>query len=195
MTPRVVIASLGLAAIALLAPGPASAQAPSAHAAVPTTRLTLAVAGCNGCQLRLTQAIEGRRRVWQSREHTVRDGKVAWTVATRRTRGMSITVLAPWDGGAGYVPAVAFRYAGTAPGDAITDATARTERRASACWAGTAEEAVTLPVRVVHAHGTNPPGDAIRTPRAFTSVTQPYERPMLRTWRGIVGTQDAIWCR
>ena len=37
---------------------------------------------------------------------------------------MSITVLAPWDGGTGAVPTVAFRYAGTRPGDAVTNALA-----------------------------------------------------------------------
>jgi hypothetical protein len=49
-------------------------------------------------------------------------------------------------------------------------------------------------VTVVHARSTNPPGDPIRTPRAFTSVTQDWLRPMLRAWHGITGTQDATYC-
>ena len=103
-------------------------------------------------------------------------------------------MLAPWDGGAGYVPTVAFRYTGERVGDEVTNAVAKTKRRASACWAGTAEPVVTIAVTVVHARSTNPPGDPIRTPRAFTTVTQDWERPMERAWHGISGTQDATYC-
>lgn len=114
--------------------------------------------------------------------------------ADGRTHGLSITVSAPWDGGAGYVPTVAFRYAGLSAGDAVTNAVARTKRRASTCWGGTTDDAVTIEVTVVRARSTNPPGDPIRTPRAFTSVTQEWEKPMQRVRRGISGTQDAPYC-
>ena len=107
---------------------------------------------------------------------------------------MSITVLAPWDGGAGYVPVVVFRYGREHAGDRVTKAVAKTKRRASACWAGTTEPTVTLPITVAHAKSTNPAGKKIRTPRAFTSVTQEWEKPMARALDGIAGTQDAIWC-
>lgn len=181
--------SLGLLAGSLAA----STTAPSA-AQAPTTRLTLSVTGCDGCEIGLTQALDGRRKVWQSKGKTVENGTVTWRLPTRRTHGLSITVLAPWDGGAGYVPVVAFRYGGTRVGDAVTNATAKTKHRASPCWAGTTEDAVTLPITVVHARSTNPPGDPIRTPRAFASVTQDWEKPMERAFKGIAGTQDVIWC-
>ena len=190
--------SLGLAAASLLGVGPATAHAPvaraAAHAVMPRTELTFAVQGCNGCHFRLTQALDGRRRVWQSPQHTVRNGSVTWTVPTRRTHGLSVTVLAPWDGGAGYVPTVAFRYGGTRPGDHVSKTLARTKRRASTCWAGTTKDAVTLRITVAHARSTNPPGDPIRTPRAFTSTTQRWEKPMERAYRGITGTQEASYC-
>ncbi|MEP9364998.1 hypothetical protein ABLE68_18690 [Nocardioides sp. CN2-186] len=182
--------TLGIAAASLVGVAPTSTAAPAA----PTTKLTLQVAGCNGCHLRLTQALEGRQKVWQSKQHTVKDGKVSWTIPTTRTHGLSITVLAPWDGGAGYVPTVAFRYAGEKVGDEVTNAVAKTKKRASSCWAGTTASAVTLPLTVIRARSTNPPGDPIRTPRAFTSVTQKWEKPMNRAWHGISGTQDATWC-
>ena len=181
--------TLGIAAASLAGVGPTSA-APTA----PTTTLTLQVTGCNGCHLRLTQALNGRQKVWQSKQHTVKDGTVSWTVPTIRTHGLSITVLAPWDGGAGYVPTVVFRYAAEKVGDHVTKAEARTKKRASSCWAGTTASAATLPLTVVHARSTNPPGDPIRTPRAFVPVTQKWEKPMDRAWHGIAGTQDAIWC-
>ena len=199
MKSRVLTAALAaLAALATVSlTGPAgSATAGSATGGTdrPHTQLTLAVTGCDGCRVRLTQALDGRERVWQSKPRTVRHGSATWSIPTTRTHGLSITVLAPWDGGAGYVPTVAFRYAGERVGDKVDNRIAKSKRRASACWAGTGADAATLPITVVHARSTNPPGDPIRTPRAFTSVTQEWETPMERAWHGISGTQDATYC-
>lgn len=196
MNSRVLIAAATTTlAAALAAAAPSAATAPeTARAAAPRTHLILDVTGCNGCRLGLTQALDGRDHVWQSRSRTVRHGSASWSIPTSRTHGLSITVLAPWDGGAGYVPTVAFRYAGERIGDEVTNAVAKTKRKASACWAGTDEDAVTIAVTVVHARSTNPPGDPIRTPRAFTAVTQDWEKPMERAWHGISGTQDATYC-
>lgn len=200
MTSRVIttLAALAVAAgtltAASAAAAPAAPAAPRASSATPRTDLTLEVTGCNGCHLRLTQALNGRQKVWQSRQKTVHHGTVAWRVPTSRTHGMSITIDAPWDGGAGYVPVVVFRYAGKKVGQPVSDAYARKRKRASACWAGTTRSAATLKIRVVHAHGTNPPGDPIRTPRAYTVRTQRWETPMDRAWHGISGTQDAVYC-
>ncbi|KQW52839.1 hypothetical protein ASC77_00515 [Nocardioides sp. Root1257] len=196
MTSRVLTAALTVGLTAALLGGSSTSISSSAAArqAVPRTHLTLQVTGCEGCEIGLTQALNGRRKVWQAKGRTVRNGSASWNIPTSRTHGLSITVLAPWDGGAGYVPTVAFRYAGERVGDEVTNATARGKRRASACWAGTGSDAVTLPITVVHAHSTNPPGDPIRTPRAFTSVTQRWETPMERAWHGISGTQDATYC-
>ena len=182
------------AALAVAAPSGASVPDGGRAAAVPRTHLTLEVTGCNGCRLGLTQARDGREHVWQSKGRTVRHGTASWSIPTSRTHGLSITVLAPWDGGPGYVPTVAFRYAGERVGDEVTNAVAKTKKRASACWAGTEQDAATVRITVVHARSTNPPGDPIRTPRAFATVTQPWEKPMERAWHGISGTQDATYC-
>jgi hypothetical protein len=173
--------------------GTATADAAAPPVAIRTV-VTLAVKGCNGCTFRLTQAHLDPTKVWQSKSKKVRDASVTFSVPTKRTHGMSITVLAPWDGGAGYVPVVAFKYAGLHIGQKVTNATARTKKRASSCWAGTSDDLVVLPIRVVHATATNPPGARIKTPRAFTTVTQRWEKPMSRVWHGIAGTQDAIYC-
>ncbi|WP_395657925.1 hypothetical protein [Nocardioides sp.] len=191
--------TLAAAIATSLAAGSATAGAPTgppeaARADVPRTHLTMRFTGCNGCDIRLTQALDGREQVWQSKGRTVRHGTASWSIPTSRTHGLSVTVLAPWDGGAGYVPTVAFRYGGERVGDEVTDAVARTKKRASACWAGTAKDAVTLRITVVRARSTNPPGDPIRTPRAFAAVTQRWEKPMERAWHGISGTQDATYC-
>lgn len=166
----------------------------ASSASAPRTELTLAVTGCEGCELRLTQALNDRMKVWQSKAKKVSDGTVSWSLPKSRTHGLSITVIAPWDGGAGYVPTVVFRYAGEHVGDAVTNAVAKSKKHASGCWAGTSKAHVTLPITVVHANSTNPPGDPIKTPRAFTPVTERWEKPMYRAWRGISGTQDAVYC-
>jgi hypothetical protein len=196
MTSRVASAAAALAIIigALTATtGAAGAvRAPSVETA--RTHVTVTVKGCQGCILRLTQALNGQPDVWQSKSKKVKDGTAAWSVPRARTHGMSITVLAPWDGGAGYVPTVVFRYAGEEFGSTVTNAVAKTKKRASSCWAGTSKESVTLPITVRRANATNPAGDRIKTPRAYTSVTQRWEQPMYRAWRGISGTQDATYC-
>ena len=84
--------------------------------------------------------------------------------------------------------------AGEHPRDAVTNGTARSKKHGSACWAGTTKEALTLPITVVRANSTSPSGKRIKTPRTFTSVTQRWDKPMTRVWRGISGTQDAIYC-
>ncbi|GAA4716951.1 hypothetical protein [Nocardioides conyzicola] len=192
MTSRVLTALLAAALLGGSLTGLSSSA--DARPATPRTHLTLRVTGCEGCHIGLTQALNGRRNVWQAKGRTVKDGSVSWNIPTSRTHGLSITVIAPWDGGAGYVPTVAFRYAGERVGDRVTNAIAKQKKRASACWAGTESDKATLRITVVHARSTNPPGDPIRTPRAFTSVTQRWETPMERAWHGISGTQDATYC-
>lgn len=207
MTTRVATTALTAAAAAVAAAVAAStlsggtspatagtADTTSAQRAASRTHVTLQVQGCEGCDLRLTQALDGREEVWQSRSRTVEDGTVAWRIPTGRTRGVSITVIAPWDGGPGYVPTVAFRYGGEKPGGEVPPAEAKTKRRASTCWAGTEDDSVTIPITVVRARSTNPPGDPIRTPRAFASVTQDWMQPMERAHQGITGTQDVGFC-
>jgi hypothetical protein len=202
MTSRVASAALAIAiALSVLAAtttgtatGSAAAAEGSSYAAKSWTKVAFTVSGCEGCRLRLTQARDGRKNVWQSKSRTVTDGLVTWRVPTSRTRGLSVTVLAPWDGGAGYVPTVAFRYAGTDVGDTVTNATAKSKKRASACWAGTTRSAVTVPITVVRADGVTPTGQRIKTPRAFASVTQRWDQPMERVRRGISGTQDVVFC-
>jgi len=196
MTSRVASAAAAFAiTIGALTATTGVAGAVGAPSAEPSrTHLTVTVKGCQGCTLRLTQALDGQQEVWQSKSKKVKDGTASWSVPTGRTHGMSITVLAPWDGGAGYVPTVVFRYAGEEFGSTPTNAVAKTKNRASSCWAGTSEDSVTVPITVRRANATSPSGDRIQTPRAYTSVTQRWEQPMSRVWRGISGTQDATYC-
>ncbi len=166
-------------------------------AAPQRTTLRFAVRGCDRCRIRLYQARDGRRGVWQSHQHRVEDGTVSFDVPTRRTHGMSASVLPPWERHGiptGYTTMVVFRYAGERAGAMVSRREGRTRRRASGCWAGTTAAEVTVPLRVrkVRVEGTTgrTTGSVAWTPR-----TQQWWRPMLRTSRGILGAQAIIPCK
>ena len=181
------------------AAGPGTAVAPThqevaaRQATAQRTTLTFEVDGCKKCRVRLTHALQGHQKVWQSREKTVRGGQVAFTFRSNRSWGMSVTVRAPWEGATGYVTTVAFRYGHEKVGAGVTLREARTKRRASGCWAGTQDTAMTLPldVRKVRVPGTTGPTDGSI---AWIPTTQAWLRPMLPARRGVLGTQDVPFC-
>ena len=128
------------AAAALLATTLAPTAGATERQAAARTTLTFTVDDCEGCEVQLVNARSTLDadvvHVWESQAKEVRDGKVVFRVPTRRTWGMSATVVAPWEGHTGYVTTVAWRYAGEGVGDAVTLEEAVTKRKASACWEG-----------------------------------------------------------
>ena len=196
----VIAVATTLAAALLMTPvmTPATANpAPApARPSVAKTNLTINAPGCNGCKISLNQGLwkkHGGATVWQSKWHKVRHGKVTFRVPTRRTHGMSIAVMAPWEGATGYMTNVAFRYAGLRVGDHVTFRTARSKHRASACWTGTHRRNQTLPltIRKVRVEGTigRVPGTI-----AYATTTRNWMRPMRQVWRGVMGSQDVNIC-
>ena len=189
-----------LAPASAYAVAPDAAPAPQARVAEPRTRLTFTVADCEGCRIRLVSALQrpGQQpsdvRVWQSRSRVVSDGEVTFRIATRRTWGMSATVVAPWEGATGYLTTVAWRYGGEHVGDVVTLEEAVTKDRASACWEGVRRRQVSLPLVVeeVEVDGTTGrvPGSI-----AFVPTTQSWLRPMRQVWDGVLGSQDVNFCR
>lgn len=173
------------------APGPAEAPKAGHH-----TRLTFTVPGCEGCRFQLHRVREsdGKVREWHSRTRRVRDGKVTFAPLSRRTFGMTATVVAPWEGHTGYLTTVAFRYGGKAVGERVTFRQARQKRRASACWEGTRRDAVTIPlvVRRVMVRGVR---HRVRGSIAYAPSTQVWRPPMRRAFRGVLGSQDFDRCR
>lgn len=192
-------AALTAGLAAAVATGPADAAATEAGArAVPKTTITFEMPGCDGCEVGLTQGRwdEDARwgvRVWDGGEKTVEDGVVTFTVPTRRTEGLSVTVTAPWEGHTGYMTTVAFRYGGKKPGTEVGFGEAREKTKASACWAGTSEDAVTVPltVRKVWVDGVR---HRVRGSIAFANVTQDWMKPMRDVWDGVMGSQEANIC-
>ncbi|WP_372727722.1 hypothetical protein [Nocardioides sp.] len=196
--------TLGLLSPAAASPASADDQPSSAsRAAAPPegaqrTRLTFAVPGCEGCRIQLHRVRETEDvkhpHTWHSRNRRVVDGEVTFDLRSRRTFGMTATVVAPWEGHTGYLTTVAFRYAGKSVGEQVTFRQARHQRRASACWEGTRRDAVTIPlvVRRVRVQGVQ---ERVPGSIAYTPSTQAWLSPMRRAFRGVLGSQDFDVCR
>ncbi|KQV69473.1 hypothetical protein ASC64_06395 [Nocardioides sp. Root122] len=184
---------------ALAAP---SAAAPAAtdrdvRGAAPRTALTFTVEDCEGCEIQLVNARSTLDadvvHVWESRTKEVEDGSVTFSIPTRRTWGMSATVVAPWEGHTGYRTTVAWRYNGKRVGDPVTLEEAVTRTKASACWEGVRSRRVTVPlvvekVRVAGVH------EEVEGSIAFVPTTQSWLRPMREVWDGVLGSQDVNIC-
>lgn len=174
-----------------------SAAAAESRVAPRTTSLTFTVPDCEGCEVQLHQ---GRStldadvvHVWSGKAREVTDGKVTFRVPSRRTRGMSVTVRAPWEGHTGYLTTVAWRYNGMGVGDAITLEEAVSRTRASACWEGTRRRTVTVPLVVapVEVEGVR---ERVQGSIAFVPETSAWLPPMRRVWDGVLGSQDVNIC-
>lgn len=191
---RVVVPFLAL--IAALAVTLVSSS--SADAAQPHTRLVIKVTGCNSCKVRLVRAISGSSIYWRSQAEKVgSDGKVVFNVLTKRTKGMSFELQAPWEGATDSVPNVVTRYAKQAPGETWTAKQAKHSARAFGCWAGTTKRRTTLHFRVARITfdgsgmgGTTHDKAAV----AWASPGLHSWKPKMQTWHGRLGNQDAFYC-
>jgi hypothetical protein len=160
----------------------------------PTTRLTLTAADCDGCEIGVMNGALRPENVWAVPPRTMTDGQVTVRLPRNLTRGVSVTAYGPWEGNTGYTSVVAWRYGGQKVGAHIDLATARGSHRGSPCWGGTSAKALTVPltIRQVRTQGnTGPTAGTI----AYAKVTQPWTRPMIRAFRGILGSQEVITCR
>lgn len=171
--------------------------APSAREARQTT-ITFEVPGCDGCVIGLVQGrwdpdAKWGARVWDGGQHEVRNGVATVTVPSRRTKGMSMTVEAPWEGHTGYITQAVFRYGGKKVGDEVGFREARSKSKGAPCWAGTRDTHVTVPVTVrkVWVQGVR---HRVRGSIAYTTVTQEWMVPMRDVWDGVLGTQDVQIC-
>jgi hypothetical protein len=191
------LAALSIGAGSLAATTSAADGAASAPDRATRTALTFTIDDCEGCRVQLHQGLERpdskRPRMWESAERTVRGGKVTFRIPTKRTWGMSATVVAPWEGHTGYLTTVAFRYAGKRVGDPVSLAEARAADAASACWAGTRRARVTVPVVVerVRVDGVHRkvPGSI-----AYTPTTEDWTSEPRAAWDGVLGSQDFDVC-
>lgn len=164
---------------------------------VPTTLLTIRTPSCDGCDIQLFQAVKGRDHVWQSKLKRSHDGKVTFTVPTRRTHGMSMSVRPRWErtdtSSTGYVTMTAFRYQGHAAGSHIGFKAARRQDHGSACWAGTdrASKTLTLGVRKVRVQGI---GGMTDGSIAWLPSQARTWAPMYEAYQGVLGAQEVPLC-
>jgi hypothetical protein len=160
----------------------------------PTTKLTLEAPGCAGCQIQVMNGARYGENVWAADPKTVSQGAVTFRVPRLLTRGISATVVAPWEGNTGYTTVVAFRYGGHRADDPVTFSDARAQTKGSPCWGGTSSTDLTLELttrKVTVAGNTGPTAGTI----AYADVTQPWLRPMVPAAEGVIGSQEIILCR
>lgn len=153
-------------------------------AAADMTTVDLRVSGCDGCTLTphtVRQAKLGAAPYvdWSGRAVTVRGGQARFSVPTKYTRGMSLTIDAPWQkGDFGAVPLVALSQGRPGEDDPSTP-------EGLHCWKGTTAEKATLAIIVRRATVDGLGGKAV-VPMAFLdSVGPPAYIP---------GHQDLPYC-
>lgn len=165
-------------------------------AAAPTTTLTLNVTGCEGCEIGLTSWTKGTpaSSAWSAEPQKVVDGTAVFAVPTSRTRGLVLSVDAPFAGALEAQPLVALHYSGIGVGSPVSATQAAAGKAAHVCFAGTAEPALTIAVKVGRTTGYSPQGEKVVAPRAFAAVSQPFIGTSMKTSNGVVYTQEAIAC-
>jgi hypothetical protein len=182
----IVMTSVLGAATATAAP---VAPARSAAAIELDTDLTLLIARCEGCVVTLLSN-DGANPIFSSVPATVTDGSVTINLPSSKTAGMSVRVEPPWlTQSVAADTNVVWRYNGKAIGDTVSFKEARSKRRASGCWAGTVNEAVTLTVKVRQVTFRGRPG-AI----AWAPVTESFVPPMERIRSGVLVSDDVLAC-
>lgn len=188
---RVIVTVAALAAALSLSTAPA-------HAASPTTTITLKVTGCEGCTIGVQRAITGgnpskitpaKPTFWEGTPVKVKSGVATLKVPTANTSGMSFTIAAPWESGTNFVSNIVLGSALPA-GSTITSSQQAATAKATACWAGTAKTSVTIKVQVAKASlgaGTTA-ASAWATPTVATVGT------LADTTKGTLGNQEAYYC-
>ncbi len=159
-----------------------------------TTKVTFATPGCAGCEIGVMNGARRVENTWAARPKIVHNGSVSFRVPRPLTRGISATVLGPWEGATGYTTVVAWRYGGHRVGDDVSFADARAQTKGSPCWGGMSATSLTIPltVRKVTVPGTTGPAAGTI---AYADVTQPWLKPLMPAGKGVIGSQEVIACR
>ena len=196
--PRVAALVVTLAAVALAttAAGDARAATPATRAtSTPHTSVVLHVTGCDRCFIAAQHAIDGQLKVWTSPTKRVgSDHRVTFDARTSRTHGMSFIIEAPWEGNTGAISNIVTRYAGHSGGSFVTRAAARDADRATGCWAGTTAGRVRLDFQVARVPGKTLDGRPTQIPLVYATHSLSSWQPMVKTFKGTIGNQDAFYC-
>jgi hypothetical protein len=186
--------ALALVGLALPASARTAGDGLGARGQQQQTTLVLKVPSCPRCTIDLAHAISGHQKVWRSKNHHVRDGKVTFVLPTARTKGLSFEIFAPWDNACECNTNIVTRYRGIDRGNRVTDMVARHKRKAEGCWAGTAASTFTMTVHVARFKAPQPDGQPGHGMRAYMNPQVASIAPMTRAFRGMLGNQDAFYC-
>lgn len=192
---RRVLAAAIAAGLALAGVSTAPSGAAETGAQAKTTVVTVAIGSCEGCEVMLiSYTAEDPENGWASDPHTIANGKAAFVVPTDKTLGLSVAVDTPWEGHLGYTTMAVMRYQGLTVGDRIGFNRARTMKKASGCYAGTAKKELLLRLKVrrVMVEGVfeKVPGQIVWAP-----TTQEWLRPINPVYGGVLGGQDVLLCK
>lgn len=193
-----VVATLVAATLASTAGGDARAAAGggSGGGSGPAkTTLRLHITGCDHCSVQLQHAVNGRLKVWTTKQQRIGpDHRAVFHLRSSRTRGLSFVLRAPWEGNTGAVSNVVTRYAGHRVDSAISRTAARHAAKAQGCWAGTSLGDVTLDFHVARVAAKTLDGKDTRLPLVYATHTMSSWKPVVKTYRGTIGNQDAFYC-
>lgn len=168
----------------------------SPRAASSSMWVRLKVAGCNHCVVQLTNYSRLQQGdPWLTvRKRVGKEGFVKYWVPKARARGMFIEIYSNrWDA-MNAQNLVAMRHRGKKPGARTSAKYAARSKRATPCWAGSRRKTHTFRIRVVPFKARRADGSAGRSFRAWTTRAQRSKPPMLRTWRGAIGSQAPVEC-
>ena len=195
--PRVaaVIVTLAAAALATTAQGDAhAATAPTTTP--PRTHLVLHVTGCDGCFIAAQQAVEGRLHVWTSpTKHVGSDHRVTYDLQD----GADRRPVVPRRGAVGGQHGRDLQH-----GDPLRRPRRGLVRSAVPRRARAAGPRAAGPVRRSTACGSTSTSRGCRArpwtaepthlPLAYATHTVSSWKPMVSTFKGTIGNQDAFWC-
>lgn len=184
------IGALMFSLTSMLGAAQASTEPTDPRAAIELdTDLTLNIAKCEGCTVQLF-SYDGVNPGYSSQVATVTAGSVTITIPSEKTAGMSVRIVPTWlTTPVAADTQVVWRFAGEAIGAPVSLKAARSKKRASGCWAGTVNEAVSLTVKVRRVTYRGRPG-AI----AWAPVTESFLPPMQKVRRGVLVSDDMLAC-
>jgi hypothetical protein len=194
-----VLATLLAATLATTAQGDAHAatggSGQPAAAKPATTALHLHFTGCDSCSVQLQTALNGKLHVWTSKQRPIgSDHTAVFHLRTSLTKGLSFVIRAPWEGNTGAVENIVTRYSGHAVDSAISRDVARHAKQAEGCWAGTRLDSVRLDFHVARVAAKTLDGKPTHIPLTYATHSMSSWKPMVKTYRGTIGNQDAFYC-
>lgn len=174
----------------------ATAQAASAATGGAQTTISLAVTGCEGCTITANQFDRSTTKTFGTKPATVTDGVATLTVPTAKTRGMYFSINTPKPARIDALPLITTQVKGYPAGTTLTRAQQRAGKRASACWAGTTADAVTIAVTVnrVLMPGFPNAKKKVSVPLARFSPTVKALGGFNTAYKGVLATQDVWTC-